>query len=179
MAADASPSIPKMAGAEKAKSLKRFLKAFPTKRQRTVKQCGRALPPASAAAKAAGHKLRALGNGRPRVGLELTSRLQLSTQPREVGRGLRACDCNNVCLLRLSAALPVVSPKSGEPATTCLSFGIASLSACTAAGEGIGNDLGTCSNLGAGNVSFVLSVCCLFLTTRGDHSLRGLQEVGA
>lgn len=116
---------------------------------------------------------------KPEVGVELTSELQVTTlsAPSLIGEGgeralgLGVGDYNYVNLLRLNAALPIVSPKSESAETTGLSFEIASLSTCMTAEESIGDDLQTFSNLDAGNVPIALRVCNLALTINGYHSL--------
>lgn len=104
----------------------------------------------------------------PELGMELTSELQ----------GTNAGDYNYVNLLRLNVALPIVSPRSGSPRTTGLTFEIASLSTCMTAKESIGVDLQTFSNLDAGNIPFALSVCGLSWTYASPHrgSRRGASH---
>lgn len=97
----------------------------------------------------------------PNLGMELTSELQ----------GTHTGDYNYVNLLRLNAALPIVSPKSENPRGVGLTFEIASLSTCMTAHESIGGELQTFSNLDAGNIPFALSVCNLTLNVGDRHSL--------
>lgn len=109
----------------------------------------------------------------PELGVELTSELQLSTLSGETGGGLFAGDgsTNYVNLLRLNAALPIVSPHSERPRATGLSFEIASLSTCMTAAGSIGSEFQTFSNLDAGNIPFALSVCDFALNIGDLHSL--------
>lgn len=97
----------------------------------------------------------------PVMGMELISELQ----------GTCTGDYSYVNLLRLNAALPIVSAKSTGPRATGLTFEVASLSTCMTAAESIGGDLQTFSNLDAGNIPFALSVCNLVLNIGERHSL--------